>query len=285
MAVRHKESPLRGFGGGAWLGWMTESNWTDPALFAGYSVVKPLAQSLILVVMYLVIAQDSTTPYFGALMAGSAVHLLVGQVLAGVSWCIIEDREFYHTIRYIFLASPTMVGYLLGRSVAKVALSAFSIVVVLVAVRWSLHAPIGVVPAELLLFAGGMVLGVGATALMGVGLAGVLLLTTRAGSFYSDAVAGAMYLLAGAIFPPDVLPRWMQAVSAALPQTYWLETVRRALVQGQQFSAWLSGLGSAELLGWLALTSLAWGVASLLFFAAAERRVRWTGILDQQTEG
>ena len=38
------------------LGWQMEANWTDPILFLIYSVAKPLASALILVVMLDVIS-------------------------------------------------------------------------------------------------------------------------------------------------------------------------------------------------------------------------------------
>ena len=42
----------RAFSTAAWLGWQIESNWARPALFALYSVVKPLAFAGILIAMY-----------------------------------------------------------------------------------------------------------------------------------------------------------------------------------------------------------------------------------------
>ena len=45
--MRAAES-LRSFKVAAWLGWQIESNWTDPFLFAVYSIVKPLASAGIL---------------------------------------------------------------------------------------------------------------------------------------------------------------------------------------------------------------------------------------------
>jgi ABC-2 type transport system permease protein len=47
----------QGFKVGTWLGWQIESNWTEPFLFAIYSVIKPVAGVLILVFMYLVVAK------------------------------------------------------------------------------------------------------------------------------------------------------------------------------------------------------------------------------------
>ena len=59
--INHK-STIRSFLMATWLGWQIESNWTDPFLFAVYSIVKPVAGAMILVVMYGVITQGN----FGA---------------------------------------------------------------------------------------------------------------------------------------------------------------------------------------------------------------------------
>ena len=41
--VPDRQTFTRSFRMAAWLGWQIESNWTDPFLFAVYSIVKPLA--------------------------------------------------------------------------------------------------------------------------------------------------------------------------------------------------------------------------------------------------
>ncbi|MDO9129565.1 MAG: hypothetical protein Q7U34_06835, partial [Anaerolineales bacterium] len=48
FVIRVSES-WRSFRIATWLGWQIESNWTDPFLFAVYSIVKPLAGASILV--------------------------------------------------------------------------------------------------------------------------------------------------------------------------------------------------------------------------------------------
>ena len=35
----------------AWLGWLVDSNWADPFVFAVYAVARPLGSALILVGM------------------------------------------------------------------------------------------------------------------------------------------------------------------------------------------------------------------------------------------
>ena len=63
-----------------WLGWQIESNWTDPFLFAIYSIVKPLAGAAILVVMYSIISQaDFQSPIFAYIFIGNAFYLYVAR--------------------------------------------------------------------------------------------------------------------------------------------------------------------------------------------------------------
>ncbi|MFM8321374.1 MAG: hypothetical protein ACKOC5_10700, partial [Chloroflexota bacterium] len=62
--VKTRSTQWTSFITAAWLGWKIESNWTDPFLFAVYSLVKPLAGAMILVVMYAVITRGD----FGSLL-------------------------------------------------------------------------------------------------------------------------------------------------------------------------------------------------------------------------
>ncbi|MGB2825284.1 MAG: ABC transporter permease, partial [Thermoplasmata archaeon] len=82
----------------AWLGWQMEANWTDPFLFATYSIVKPIAGTLILVFMYLVITGGETAnDFFSYMYVGNALYMFVAEVLFGVTWVIHDDREHYMT--------------------------------------------------------------------------------------------------------------------------------------------------------------------------------------------
>ncbi|MFQ5883921.1 MAG: ABC transporter permease, partial [Thermoplasmata archaeon] len=58
MAIRRH---WKTFKTAAWLGWQMESNWTQPFLFIVYSIVKPIAATMILVLMYVVVV----SPGFG----------------------------------------------------------------------------------------------------------------------------------------------------------------------------------------------------------------------------
>ena len=96
---------LRSFAVATWLGWQIESNWADPFLFAIYSIVRPISSALILVVMYSVITGAAfQQPIFPYIYLGNALYMLVGQIITGVSWAIIDDREHYRMAKHLYTA-------------------------------------------------------------------------------------------------------------------------------------------------------------------------------------
>ena len=67
----------RSFATAVRLGWQMEANWTDPLLFFIYSVAKPLASALILVVMLDVISGGAKPEYRAFVVVGSALWSFV----------------------------------------------------------------------------------------------------------------------------------------------------------------------------------------------------------------
>src|SRR5512135_1375775 len=110
----------RSFRTAAWLGWQIESNWTDPFLFAVYSIVKPLASAGILVVMYSVITRGNfTSLVFPYIYLGNAFYIYVSAVMTGVAFAVIDDRERYKMLKYMYVGPINIPIYLLGRGVAR----------------------------------------------------------------------------------------------------------------------------------------------------------------------
>ena len=104
----------------AWLGWQIESNWADPFLFAIYSIIKPLSGAAILVVMFGLISKGNfNTPLFSYIYIGNAFYTYVSAVMTGVSWAVIDDREHYKTLKYMYIAPIPIPFYLFGRGVAR----------------------------------------------------------------------------------------------------------------------------------------------------------------------
>ncbi len=142
--IQTRPRALRGFLTAAWLGWQIESNWTDPFLFAVYSIVKPLAGAAILVVMFAIITRgDFQSPVFAYIFLGNAFYIYVGSVMAGISWSVIDDRERYKMLKYIYVAPIDIPTYLYGRGVARFLTGTISVAVtILVAAMDTAVSPI-----------------------------------------------------------------------------------------------------------------------------------------------
>ena len=275
---------MRSFKMATWLGWQIESNWTDPFLFGIYSIAKPVSAALILVVMYSIVAQGGPGhPLFPYMYVGNAFYIYVGAVLIGISWAIVADREEYGTLKYIAAAPLAMLWYLLGRGMARTIIGTISVIVTLAIGVLFLQVPIALPAVDWLLLAVAMALGLSSLMVMGLLLAGVSFLIARHAGFIGEAVAGALYLFTGAIFPLEVLPSLLQPIGYVLPVTYWLEAIRRALLGargGPTFAAW----SDAQVVGALAVSMLVWGAISVAYFRYAENRARARGLLDWQTQ-
>jgi ABC-2 type transport system permease protein len=276
---------LRSFRIASWLGWQIESNWTDPFLFAIYSLIKPLAAAAILVVMYSVITQGNfDSPVFPYIYIGNAFYTYVGAVMTGLSWAIIDDREHYKTLKYMYIAPINVPVYLAGRGVAKFLVASISVLITILFGVAFLRLRINILEVDWGLFLLALIIGVLMLATMGLLLAGLNLLVAHHYGAWGEAVAGALYLFSGAIFPLEVLPAWLRPVGFAMPVTYWLELIRRALVGSvaQAFPT-LAALSNLQLLGILAGLTVIFGLTSIFAFRWCEHRAREKGMIDMVT--
>lgn len=267
----------------AWLGWQIDSNWTDPWLFAVYSIIKPVSSSLILVVMFLVAGRLRDSASLSYIFVGNAFFIYVSQVLLGVSWTVYVDREEYRTLKYVYLGASRIITYLLGRAFANFGIATMSVAVLVAFGRLALRMPLGVYGGRGLYGLVVLVLGIAAAAALGLGLAGIMLVTANHGSIISESLAGLLYLLAGVVFPIDVLPSWMQKISLWVPFTYWTEGLRRVLV-GTSISQSMARFSDAAILAHLAVQTVAAVVLGLFVYAVSERVMRYRGLIDMLTE-
>nr|MBO2507624.1 hypothetical protein [Bacillota bacterium] len=275
---------LRAFRLAAWLGWQMESNWTDPWLFAVYSIIKPVSSALILVVMYYVVTGGQTQgDLFAGLYVGNAFFMYVGQLMFGMSWVVMEDREFFRTFKYMYLAAPSIYWYLTGRAVAKFLVTSLAVAVVLGFGTAFLDLPLALGAVRWGYLAAVLALGILACVAFGLLMAGIMVISARHGQGYAESFAGVLYLLCGVVFPLDVLPAPLQPVGRAIPFTYWIEGVRRALM-GRGMSPSLAGVDDGAILAILLLSSLATLAVAVLFYAWMERIARDRGLIDQVTE-
>jgi ABC-2 type transport system permease protein len=275
----------RSFKTATWLGWKIESNWTDPFLFAVYSVIKPLAGAAIIVVMYSVIAQGNyNTPYFAYLYFGNAFYQYVSSVMTGVSWSIVDDREHYKTLKYMYVAPIQIPAYLFGRGVARILIGTISVLITILGGVLFLHVPFQLAQVNWLLFVVTLVLGIIVLVNMGLILAGITLMLARHSDFVGDAVASSMFVFTGTIFPLTILPAVLRPIGYALPITYWLELIRRSLIGGvvDAFPTF-AAFSNLQLLGILTAFAVVLSLVSNAIFRACEMKARERGLIDRVT--
>jgi len=265
------------------LGWAMESNWTDPFLFAIYSIVRPLASSLILVVMYYVVTRGKTgMDLFAYIYVGNAFFMYVINVLFGISWVIHEDRDHYQMIRYIYISPIRMYYYLFGRGIAKMVLTTVAVIITMAFGMLVLKIPINLLAVDYPLLLFSVAAGIFIITCLGILLAGVSMVTAHHSYALTEGMAGLFYLACGAIYPIDILPVWLQYLSKILPLTYWLELVRRSIL-GKSLSPTLSGYSDFQLILIMAATTLALALFSHWIYRSIEHIARKYGKIDQLT--
>ncbi|MGB3092725.1 MAG: ABC transporter permease [Candidatus Zixiibacteriota bacterium] len=265
------------------LGWAMESNWTDPFLFAIYSIVRPLASSLILVVMYYVVTRGKTgMDLFAYIYVGNAFFMYVINVLFGVSWVIHEDRDHYQMIRYIYIAPIRMYYYLFGRGIAKMILTTVAVIITVGFGMLVLKIPVNLLTVNYPLLIFSVAVGIFIITCLGILLAGVSMVTAHHSYALTEGMSGLFYLACGAIYPIDILPVWLQYISKALPLTYWLELVRRAVL-GKSVSSTLGGYSDLQLILIIAVTTLVLAFFSHWVYRSIEYIARKYGKIDQLT--
>jgi ABC-2 type transport system permease protein len=275
----------RSFKIATWLGWQITSNWTDPLLFAIYSIIRPIARAAILVVMYAVITGGNfSNPLFPYIYLGNAFYTYVFNVMNSVSWAVIDDREHYQTLKYMYVAPIRIPAYLLGRGMAGFLNASISVPITILAGVGFLHVSFDPLQADWLLFFISLVIGVFMLAMLGLILAAVSLLVVRHSGFLAEGVSGVLFLFTGAIYPLEVLPKWLQPVGYAIPITYWLELMRRSLIGSvaQAFPT-LARFSNLELLGILVGLTILFAAASIFIFQACDLRARERGLIDRVT--
>lgn len=285
---------MRGFWTAVRLGWRNEANWTDPVLFFIYSVAKPISTTLLLVVMLEVIGGPGSRDMRAFIVVGSALWSFVTNGITGLAQAVLEDREHYRMLKYLYTSPNAFLVLLLGRGVARIGVGAIGALITLgfgVAVLGVPFDPTAIDWPVLLLVSA---FGFSAIVAIGILMAAVCLQTRQESWSYPEAVAGALYLLSGAIFPLAVLPLPAQALGLLTPLTWWVAGTRAALFPGGFDS--IGGAGStfatlaghpvptsAEILAALLLTGALGTLAAIGVFRVSDRRAKEFGLLDQTT--
>lgn len=269
----------------AWLGWQVESNWTDPFVFFIFSALKPIASVMILVFMYRAVSHvgiDSS--FYAYIFVGNALYIYAGAIIAGTSFSILDDRERYRVLKYLYIAPISIPAYLFGRAVSRFLTGSLAVTITLTAGVLFFKVPIHPLEVRWLMFFAALFLGILCLAAMGIILGSITLTLRSEPWFLGDSVAAALYLFSGAIFPITLLPLPLQPLGFLMPMTYWLELMRRALLgPGSAAFATLAAFSNPELFAILLLMTFGFGVIALAAHRLFDRIARDKGMIDAQS--
>lgn len=276
------------------LTWLMESDWTDPILFFIYSVAKPLGSLLLLVAMLAIVGGSASEQLRSFVVVGSVLWSIVLSGLSGPAWMILDARERYQTLKYIYVTPGSFLAVVLGRGVAQIAIGSMAATITLAAGVLFLRVPFEIDRFDWALLATTTLIGLPSILAIGLILAAVCLQTRQESWSYPEAVGGALFLFSGVVFPLSVLPVPVQWIGLLTPLSWWIEGVRQSAIHGA-----ISGIGgpgtvftgltgmpspsSAQILVGLTATGAVASLAGLTVFRASERRAKRRGLLDLTT--
>ena len=262
------------------LAWAIEGNWAEPFFLLVYLIIRPLA-FLGLFLAVLSVGGALNPASIGFVVVGQAVFQIVGAAMQGPTHALLDDRERYRTIRYIFATPSSLLPVSIGRALVKALIAAISAVIV-IGVGALIGMPMRAGGPDLPLLLVVMALGLASIVGLGVALGAVCVQLRNDAWGYPQAVAGSVFLLCGAIFPLDTLPGALQLLGAALPMTWWIEGVRRALL-GTASPGLLGEFSTPHLLLVLTAGTALITLAAPQLFRIGIDRAREKGYLDRST--
>ncbi len=274
---------LRAIKANARLGWQQEGNWAPPLVYIMFALIAPVMGILLLVFMYLVVKGDSTDASFLAfLLGGSAMFLIIRMVLTGAGHAVVEDREHYKILRYIYIAPVPFPAQIFGRIVIKLVISIIGAFFTILAGAIFLNITLRTSGILWIDFLGSFVVGVISVVAIGWILASIMLLVDRMGWVWAEGVSGLMFLTAGAIIPLELLPTPMVWMSKILPMTYWGDIWRISLYGN--FSDFAQpALSKSELWAGFGITTFFWIVVSIIAYYYCDKLARKTGKIERET--
>jgi ABC-2 type transport system permease protein len=268
-----------------WLGWKVETNWADPLVFAIYYLIRPIAGLLIVGFMYLIgsYAGGLDPQLFAYMFIGNCFFQYLFQIVNTMTMLIHEDRSHYEVLKHVYLAPGSLSWYIVGRALNGVMNASISLLlsfvfgVAIFQYGLGVQIPINWLGIDWLLLAAS--LGLGIVCFMGIGfiLCAINIMTSKVQFMLTEYVSGILYLFGGVVFVPEILPAWGQAISSALPITYFLSTIRYAILHQAGYDVQMNLL-------YLLVTFAATMIVGALIFRFAMHEARKNGLIDKKEE-
>ena len=84
-------------------------------------MARPIASLLLLVVMVQIIGGAANDEVRTFVVLGSALWAMLVAGIAGPAWSVLEDRERYRMLKYLYVSPATFLVLLVGRGGARLA--------------------------------------------------------------------------------------------------------------------------------------------------------------------
>jgi len=270
-----------------WVGWKVETNWADPLVFAIYYLIRPIAGLLIVGFVFLIGSFASggalNSQYFVYMFIGNSFFLYVLQVMQTMTMLIHEDRSHYEVLKHIYLTPGSLSWYIVGRALNGVMNASVSLLLTLVfgvvifQGLLGVQIPINWLGVDFPLLALSLTLGIVCFMAIGFILCGINIMTSKVQFMLTEYVSGILYLFGGVVFVPEILPSWGQAVSNALPITYFLNNVRYSFLHQGSVNVATNTL-------YLVVTMIATVIVGAAVFRVAMYKARRDGLIDKKEE-
>jgi ABC-2 type transport system permease protein len=220
---------------------------------------------------------------FYYMFVSNTFFMYVGQVLFGVAQIVHDDREHFQTMKYIYISPSNYLAYMIGRSVSKLIITTFAVIITMAFGIFMLGVPLEIFSVNWPLFLIVMTIGIFCIMTFGLALAGVSFLTAKHQGGMNEGIAGVFYLFCGVVFPVSILPSWGVTFARILPITYWLELVRRSLDLGVGMDSALAGTSTMTCLLILCISTIIFTILALAIFKAGDTVARKKGLIDMTT--
>lgn len=273
---------IQAFRANARLGWNMEGNWVHPLVYLVIALAAPVAGVMMLVFMYLVVLGDSTDLRFlSFFLTGAAVFMYVRLILQGAGFAVVEDREHYRVLRYIYIAPVPLPVQIFGRIMVKLLIGTVGVIVTLIAARFLLNVPFRADGIQWLPFANGLTGGLIGTIAIGWILASVMLLVDRMGWVWAEGLSGLLFLFSGAVIPLKLLPTVFSWVGLVIPISYWAELWRWSLYGTDTIMALDLPMDVVKVRLWI--LSIAWLVAAFFIHKLCDYLARRWARIERET--
>jgi ABC-2 type transport system permease protein len=215
-------------------------------------------------------AVAGTSDFLGFIAVGTTVWMWQNIVLWNVGFALREE-QLRGTLETNWLSPTWRFSYLLGSSATQ--LITMLIFLAVSALEFGLFFGVRFHGSLLLVL---LLIVAAIPSIYGLGFAfASLVITAKEANAFVFLVRGLVMIFCGITFPITLLPDWMKAIARWMPQTYLIEGMRQAALNGAAFKTLAPDFTALMLFGVL------WLAIGYALFNWMERRARQTGAIGQ----